>query len=51
MIEPLSLKKKDDGWWIIDPNNKDVPEYGPYDTKAEAEDCKRGTERFWKAYK
>ena len=50
-MEALSLKKYDDGWWIVDPNNKDVAEYGPYDTKAEAEDDKRGIERFWKSNK
>lgn len=48
MAEPLSVTKKDDGWWIVDPNNQDCPEYGPYTTKAEAEDDKRGVERFWR---
>lgn len=39
----MKLVKKDDGWWI-----ENVPEcdsIGPYDTKVEAEDDRKGLER------
>jgi hypothetical protein len=39
--------QRPDGWWITDlPDNE--PDVGPYDTKAEAEDDRRGLERFFK---
>ena len=39
----MKLKKRKDGWWIIE-----VPECedcGPYGTKAEADEDRRGLER------
>lgn len=38
------------GWWVRDERVPDVLYLGPYDTKAEAEDCKRGQDRFWRGY-
>lgn len=38
------------GWWVRDERLPDVLYLGPYDTKAEAEDCKRGQDRFWRGY-
>ncbi len=35
-------------WEIEDPNNPDCPLVGPYDTKAEAEEAKRGLTKFYK---
>ena len=49
-MEKLLLKKKADGWWILDPNNIDVPEYGPYDTKKEAEHCAASVSRTWEEH-
>ena len=37
----------DDGWYINDPNG-DVDWVGPYPTKVEAMDIKRGLEHFWR---
>ena len=42
---PLELEKRDDGWWVKDPNNIDM---GPYRTKEDAEEDRRGVTRFWK---
>jgi hypothetical protein len=49
----VRIEKQNDGWWILD-----VPPYsvngavyttcGPYDTKAEAVDDKRGLEAFYR---
>lgn len=36
------------GWWIDDPNNPPCRYVGPYDTKAEATEAKRGLEQFWR---
>ena len=36
------------GWWLKDKRLPDVLYIGPYDTKAEAEDIKRGQARYWK---
>jgi len=38
--------KREDGWWIVDVPN--APDCGPYDSKREAEDDRRGMERFEK---
>ncbi len=35
--------KRSDGWWITETGDED---YGPYSTKAEAEDGIRGLERY-----
>lgn len=42
---PLELEKREDGWWVKDPNNIDM---GPYHTKEDAEEDRRGMTRFWK---
>ena len=44
------MEKREDGWWFHDPNNSDT-EYqwvGPYETKKEAQEGKRGLDDFWK---
>lgn len=42
----MKLERRSDGWWIVRlPPDEDC---GPYATKAEAEDGRRGLERFWK---
>ena len=44
------MEKREDGWWFHDPNNSD-PHYqdvGPYATKKEAQEGKRGLDDFWK---
>jgi hypothetical protein len=46
-MKRMSIKKCEDGWWIVDPNNEDC---GPYDTKAEATDDKQGLARFYRNY-
>jgi hypothetical protein len=40
-----SVKRKD-GWWIT--GIEDCEDCGPYDTKVEAEETRRGLERFEK---
>ncbi|MHB8971031.1 MAG: hypothetical protein ACYC3X_22600 [Pirellulaceae bacterium] len=50
----LRTARQSDGWWILD-----VPEYcvngetctscGPYATKADADDDRRGLQRFYRA--
>lgn len=40
----MKLTRLEDGWWIKDGDEL----YGPYTTKKEAEDDKRGLERFYK---
>ncbi len=38
--------KREDGWWVTDiPECEDC---GPYDNKGDAEDTRRGLERFYK---
>ena len=37
-----------EGWWIRDPNNIGWEYAGPYDTRKEADEERRGLERFWK---
>lgn len=49
--ELLDLGVDDEaGWWIHDPNNEPCPYVGPYPTKAEANDDKRGLEQTWRAW-
>jgi hypothetical protein len=36
------------GWYVEDPNG-DCRWVGPYETKAEAMDDRRGLERFWRS--
>lgn len=40
------LRKRADGWWI-EGLPEDTPDCGPYETKAEADDDRRGLERFF----
>lgn len=44
MKSALSLEQRDDGWWIVSAR-PDVLDMGPYKTKAEAQEDKRGVER------
>jgi hypothetical protein len=41
------VERREDGWWITG-LPEDVGDCGPYDTKASAEDDRRGMERFTK---
>jgi hypothetical protein len=41
------VEQRDDGWWITG-LPEDIGNCGPYDTKASAEDDRRGMERFLK---
>ena len=41
----MDLVKRDDGWWITGVSD-DVPECGPYETKADAQSDLRGMQRF-----
>jgi hypothetical protein len=43
----LRLTRRKDGWWIT--GIPGGPEHGPYIQRAEAEDARRGLERFYKA--
>lgn len=38
------LERRDDGWWIVDRRSEN---HGPYKTRDEADDDRRGLERFW----
>lgn len=57
MVKKLSTRPTDwvgaddfvPGWWVRDERVPDVLYLGPFDTKAEAEECKRGQDRFWKS--
>lgn len=44
----LELDHREDGWWIIDPK-KELDDHGAYTTKGEADEDRRGLERFLKA--
>lgn len=35
-------------WWVRDPNNESCLYSGPYTTKAEAVEARRGLERYWR---
>ena len=42
----MTVKRRQDGWWVCDvPETQDC---GPYDTRGEADDDRRGLERFFK---
>ena len=50
----MRTAKQSDGWWILDVprycvNGETCTSCGPYATKAEAEDGRRGLERFYRA--
>lgn len=40
-------KKPRKQWYINDPNNADIPEYGPYTSREEAVDDRNGLQRFY----
>jgi len=44
----LELAHREDGWWITDPKGE-LDDHGAYDTKGEADEIRRGLERFLKA--
>jgi hypothetical protein len=44
----LFLDHRDDGWWIID-RESELDDHGPYDTKVDAKDDRRGLTAFLKA--
>jgi hypothetical protein len=46
----LGLVRRQDGWWVTGVPLHDVPQYGPYHTKAEAADCMKRTARFFKEH-
>jgi hypothetical protein len=49
-VAELKLVRRSDGWWIVGmPAECDVQEYGPYRTRDEADDDRRGVERWFKA--
>jgi hypothetical protein len=47
----LKLARRPDGWWIVPlasgPRWFDCGDMGPYDTRREADDDRRGVERFY----
>ena len=49
-ISRLRLEQRMDGWWITGIPDASCPENGPYTTKAEAMEEKRGHERFWERW-
>lgn len=42
----LTVERRTDGWWIIHPDPNEI-DCGPYHTKAEAEEDRRGLEYYW----
>lgn len=44
MSEEMELERRADGWWIVNVPDS-VTECGPYDTKAEADEDRRGLRR------
>jgi hypothetical protein len=42
----MKLVKREDGWWITEV--PDCDDCGPYGTKAEADDDRRGLDRYFK---
>lgn len=42
----MRLIKRDGAWWIVNTPTPDVPEYGPYRTRAEADDDRQGVQRW-----
>jgi hypothetical protein len=42
----VNITKRPDGWWITDTPADYGGDVGPYTTKAEADDDRRGLERF-----
>ena len=49
----MTLQKRADGWWIADVpvyqvDGESFTDCGPYRTRDEADDDRRGLERFWR---
>jgi hypothetical protein len=47
-MKKCTVIRKDNKWEVKDPNNPDCPLVGPYDTKKEAEEQRRGLDNFYK---
>lgn len=47
------VEKREDGWWFRDDDNPDpyFRDVGPYQTKKDAEEGRRGVINFWKQRK
>jgi hypothetical protein len=43
----LHIKRHDDGWWIAGLG----PEHGPYNTRAEADEDRKGLENFYERWR
>lgn len=41
----LNLVRRADGWWVVGLHDPACPEAGPYATKSEADETRRGLER------
>lgn len=55
MVEAMRIQRQADGWWILDvpcqgAEGSGCTSCGPYVTKAEAADDKRGLERFFREH-
>jgi len=48
MADTINLKtsRRPDGWWVVGVPDT-IEEIGPYDTKREADEARRGQEHFW----
>ncbi len=50
-VKPLTTERRSDDWVVVDPNNRDCPEYGPYNTRADADEDRVGVTKFWRMNK
>lgn len=48
VLAKVKLSKRSDGWWVVNLPWEDCQEYGPYDTKAEAEKARQGAFDFYR---
>lgn len=46
----LKLEKKEDAWWIVDPTGE-LEDHGPYFIRKEADEDRRGLERWLRSNK
>lgn len=42
----MRLIRREGEWWIVGTPTPDVPEYGPYRTRAEADEDRQGVQRW-----
>lgn len=49
-MNSLTLEKRKDGWWVVG-GPSGVADMGPYTTKGEADEDRRGVERWIRANK